>query len=78
MKEVHIKVSNISNKQWASLLLELNLVKSSWKRFGPNLSIKARNFDKIIKWGTKIHGEDTSGIDFTFRRNTPTRKLRFK
>ena len=35
MKEVHIKVSNISPKQWANLLLELNLVKSAWKRFGP-------------------------------------------
>ena len=75
MKEVHIKVSNISQKQWTDLLLELNLVKSSWKRFGPNLSIKARNFDKIIKWGTKIHGEDTRGVDFTFRRNTPKRRI---
>ena len=78
MKEVHIKVSNITNKQWANLLLELNLVKSSWKRFGPDIRIKAKNFDKIIKWGRKTHGEDTGNIDFTFRRNTPTRKLRFK
>ena len=75
MKEIHLKVSNISQKQWASLLLELNLVKSSWRRFGPDISIKARNFDKIIKWGTKIHGEDTRDIDFTFQRNAPPRKL---
>ena len=53
-KEVHIKVSNISSKQWANLLLELNLVKSSWRRFGPNITIKARNFDKIIKLGRGI------------------------
>ena len=78
MKEVHIKVSNISQNNGLSLLLELNLVKSSWRRFGPDISIKARNFDKIIKWGTKIHGEDTRDIDFTFRRNTPSRKLRLK
>ena len=78
MKEVHIKVSNISNKQWANLLLELNLVKSSWRRFGPDMTIKARNFDKIIKWGTKTHGEDTRNIDFTFQRNAPTRKIRPK
>ena len=78
MKEVSIKVSNISQKQWASLLLELNLVKSSWRRFGPDITIKARNLDKIIKWGTKIHGEDTRNIDFTFRRNAPARKLRLK
>ena len=49
MKEVHLKVSNISSKQWASLLLELNLVKSSWRRFGPDITIKARNLDKIVK-----------------------------
>ena len=78
MKEVHIKVSNISTKQWANLLLELNLVKSSWRRFGPDISIKARNFDKIVKWGTKTHGEDTRDIDFTFRRHTTTRKIRPK
>ena len=76
MKEVHIKVSNISPKQWSSLLLELNLVKSSWRRFGPDLSIKARNFDKIVRWGKKIHGEDTRNIDFAFRRNAPARKIR--
>jgi len=73
MKEVHLKVSNISQKQWASLLIELNLVKSAWKRFGPEISIKAKNFDNIIKWGQKIHGEDTRDIDFTLRRNTHKR-----
>jgi hypothetical protein len=77
MKEVNIKVSNISNKQWASLLLELNLVKSSWKRFGPKMNIKAKNFEKIVKWGTKAHGEDTSYIDFTFQRHTRRGKIRF-
>ena len=76
MKEVHLKISNISPKQWTSLLIELNLVKSSWRRFGPDLKIKAKNFDKIIKWGRKIHGEDTSDTDLTFQRkhrktNTP-------
>ena len=76
MKEVNIKVSNISQKQWADLLLELNLVKSSWKRFGPQINIKAKNFDRIIKWGQNINGEDISNIDFAFRRHTPTRKIR--
>ena len=77
MKEVNIKVSNISNKQWASLLLELNLVKSSWQRFGPKMSIKAKNFEKIVKLGTKTHGEDTRYVDFTFQRHTRRGKIRF-
>ena len=43
MKEVHIKVSNISQKQWTNLLIELNLVKDAWQRFGPEINIKAKN-----------------------------------
>ena len=77
MKEVNLKVSNISPKQWTSLLIELNLVKSSWRRFGPNIKIKARNFDKIIKWGTKIHGEDTRDIDITFQRKRRKTNITF-
>ena len=59
MKEINIKVSNISSKQWPLLLLELNLVAQNWKKYGPIMNIKAKNFDKIIKWGQKKHG-DTS------------------
>ena len=77
MKEVHIKVSNISQKQWANLLIELNLVKTAWKRFGPEISIKAKNFDKIIRWGRKIHGEDASDPDSTFQRHTRKRQNKF-
>ena len=57
MKEIKIKVSNISNKQWASLLIELNLVRDMWRKYGPRLDIKARNFDRIIKWGKRKHDE---------------------
>jgi hypothetical protein len=76
MKEVHIEVSSISQKQWVNLLIELNLVKSSWRKFGPVLEIKAKNFDRIVKWGRKRHGEDTGDIDLTVRRKRSTRKNR--
>ena len=77
MKEVHIKVSNISQKQWTNLLIELNLVKTAWKRFGPEINIKAKNFDKIIRWGRKIHGEDASDTDSTFQRHSRKRQIKF-
>ena len=77
MKEVHIKVSNITNKQWANLLIELNLVKSAWKRFGPEINIKAKNFDRIIRWGEKIHGEDTGDNDPIVQRHIDKGKIRF-
>ena len=57
MKEINIKVKNISQKQWPLLLVELNLVAQNWKRYGPIMDIKAKNFDRIIKWGRKKHGE---------------------
>ena len=59
MKEINIKIKNISQRQWPLLLVELNLVAQNWKRYGPIIDIKARNFDKIIKWGKIKHG-DTS------------------
>ena len=77
MKEVHIKVSNISQKQWVNLLLELNLVKAAWRRFGPHINIKAKNFDRIVKWGRKANGENTGDIDSTFQRHTRRGKIRF-
>ena len=57
MKEINIKIKNISQRQWPLLLVELNLIAQNWKRYGPIIDIKAKNFDKIIKWGKKKHGE---------------------
>ena len=55
MKEINIKVKNISQKQWPLLLIELNLMSKIWRRFGPIIDIKAKNFDQIIKWGQRKH-----------------------
>ena len=59
MKEINIKIKNISQRQWPLLLVELNLVAQNWKRYGPVMNIKAKNFDKTIKWGRKKHGDTT-------------------
>ena len=59
MKKVTITSKDITAKQWSNLLLELNLVAKEWKKYGPKINIKVKNFDKIIKWGQKKHG-DTS------------------
>jgi len=58
MKEINIKVKNVSNRQWPLLLLELNLIAKTWQRYGPVMNIKAKNFNRIVKWGNKKHGED--------------------
>ena len=57
MKEINIKIKNITPKQWANFLIELNLMRTAWKRFGPDIEIKAKNFHRIITWGRKKHGQ---------------------
>ena len=59
MKEkiITIKPKAISQKQWASFLLELNLMKKAWKSYGVDVEIKAPGLKNIIKWGTTINNE---------------------
>ena len=56
MKEINIKIKNITPKQWANFLIDLNLMKDAWKRFGADIEIKAKHFQRIITWGRKKHG----------------------
>ena len=57
MNKIVITTHNINSKQWSTLLLELNLMKSSWHKFGVKLDLQARDFERIVHWGTKRHGE---------------------
>jgi hypothetical protein len=59
MKEkiITIKPKGISQKQWASFLLELNLMKKAWRPYGVDVEIKAPGIKNIIKWGTTINNE---------------------
>ena len=57
MKEINIKINNISKKQWSLLLIELNLISENWRKYGPVIDIKAKNFDKTIKWVRKKHND---------------------
>ena len=62
MKEINIKVKNISSKQWPLLLIELNIIAKTWKRFGPIIDVKTKGFDKIIKWGKRRHDEPKENL----------------
>ena len=52
MKKVTISSKNISQKQWANLLLELNIMRKAWKPYA-KLEINAPSINKIILLGTK-------------------------
>jgi len=55
-KEIIIKATRITPKQWSSLVLEINLMMQAWKPYA-TLELKAPGLKKIIGWGTKRHDE---------------------
>ena len=65
MKTVTINVEGASQSQWSTFILELNLMKKAWKRYGVNATLKAPSLKKIITLGTS-HGE----INKRLRRNS--------
>ena len=52
MKTITINVEGASQNQWSTFLLELNLMKKAWKRYGVDATLKATNVNKIIAQGT--------------------------
>jgi hypothetical protein len=55
MKTVTLNVEGISQGQWSTFLLELNLMKKAWKSYGVDVKLKAHSINKIIQKGTTIH-----------------------
>jgi len=51
VKKLTITSKNISQKQWANLILELNLIKKAWRPYA-NIEIQAPGIKKIISFGT--------------------------
>ena len=64
MKEkiVTLKPVGISQKQWASFLLELNLMKKAWKPYGVDVQMSAPGLRNVLKWGTTVHDDKKNGI----------------
>ena len=51
-KTITIKTNEISQRQYSTLLLELNIMKQQWKSYGVQLNISAPSLKKIIALGT--------------------------
>ena len=59
-KTITLKMKDINQKQYATLLLELNIVRKAWKSFGVDIQLSAPGLKKIINWGTRKYGTDHS------------------
>jgi len=57
MKTVTINVEGISQGQWSTFLLELNLMKKAWRPYGVDVQLKAHSIKRIIQQGT-FNGEN--------------------
>jgi len=54
-KKITLKVNGITQRQWSVLLLELNIIKKAWKRFGVDIDMSAPGLKAIINLGTKTN-----------------------
>ena len=57
-KIITIKPKGISQKQWAILLVELNIMRKAWKPYGVDIQMSAPGLKRIVDWGTKKYGTD--------------------
>jgi len=55
-KEIIIKGTKITPKQWSTLLLELNLIVQQWKPYA-TLELKAPGLKKVLAWGTRRYDQ---------------------
>ena len=63
MKKATITAKGASVKQWSDLMLELNLLKKSWHRYGVKIEVKTPGIKKIINWGTKKYDANENRSD---------------
>ena len=62
-KTITIKTNEISQRQYSTLLLELNIMKQQWRSYGVDIQLSAPSLKKIIALGT------SNGSDITKRRS---------
>ena len=51
-KTITIKTNAISQRQYSTLLLELNIIKQQWRSYGVDIQLSAPSLKKIIALGT--------------------------
>jgi len=66
MKTITLKVEGTSQSQWSTFVLELNLMKKAWKRYGVEVDLKSPSINKIISQGTN-RGEKS--VHYKKKRN---------
>ena len=74
MKTITLKVKGVSQSQWSTFVLELNLMKKAWKRYGVEVELKTPSINKIISQGTS-NGKNDSNPGSTVQRRPSKRTV---
>ena len=53
MKKITLDVDDITPKQWTTLVLELNIMRKSWRPYGVDIKFLGHGIKKIVEWGNK-------------------------
>ena len=56
-KTITIKTNAISQRQYSTLLLELNIIKQQWRSYGVDIQLSDPSLKKIIALGTSNGAE---------------------
>ena len=57
-KKVIITAKGISQNQWSTLILELNIMRKAWAKFGPEIKLNTSDLNRIISVGTSNKHSD--------------------
>ena len=57
MRKITLNVKGESNKQYSTIILELNVMAKNWSKYGVDITLPGK--ERILKWGQKT-GKDTS------------------
>ena len=56
-RKITVNITGESQKQYSTLVLELNSMSKAWKKFGVDIKINSPSSEKIIRWGNRRYDE---------------------
>ena len=56
-RKITVNITGESQKQYSTLVLELNSISKAWKKFGVTIEINSPGSEKIIRWGNRNNDE---------------------
>ena len=56
-RKITVNITGESQKQYSTLVLELNNMSKAWRPYGVTIKINSPNSEKIIRWGNRRYDE---------------------